>query len=88
MDLVAGEEDARAPGVLAGHGLHLAEHPDRPMGDVLEVADGGRDHEQGGHGFPYGDGSEPCSADGTRPLASSSVPAPIVSSIHVFAGFT
>src|SRR5918996_2977233 len=46
VDVEVREQRPRAPRVLAGDEAHLAQHPKRPVCDVLEIADRRRDDEQ------------------------------------------
>ena len=43
---VRAQERAGPPRVLAGHEGGLAQHAQGPQGEVLEVAEGGRDDEE------------------------------------------
>src|ERR1700722_4995398 len=50
LDIVMVEQLARLPRILAGDQVHLTQHADRAVGNVFQIADGGRDHiEAAGH---------------------------------------
>ena len=52
LDAIVFEQFARLPRVFTGDPVSLAEHPDRPIGDVFQVPDGcGHYVEQAGHGY-------------------------------------